>query len=287
MQQKHIALDQIEIFVLDEADRMLDMGFIHDIKKVVQRLPRKRHTLFFSATMSPEVTKLAQSMLHDPVRVEVTPQATVVDKIEQRVFFVDKNQTQELLLHLLEEEHLEKVLVFTRTKHFANKLAKKLNAAGVTADAIHGNKSQTARTQALRGFRNGKVRVLVATDIAARGIDIPDISHVINYELPNEPESYVHRIGRTARAGLEGTAYAFCSAEERKFLKDIERLIKHRITVVEHKYHSEAAKNSKATPKQFGRGRRKPRKPKHSRGKSRGRGKPRGGGKKSFYKRRK
>ena len=244
MQQGHIRLDKIEVFVLDEADRMLDMGFIHDVKKVIARLPKKRHSLFFSATMPPQVAELAGSMLVDPVRVEVTPQATTVEKIDQHVLFVDQKQKDQLLLKLLEAEHLERVLVFTRTKHRANKVATLLNKNGVGAAAIHGNKSQTARTQALKDFKRGKARVLVATDIAARGIDVESISHVINFDLPNEPESYVHRIGRTARAGKEGTAYSFCAADERDMLRAIEKLTGQKVPQMDHDFHSETAKNA-------------------------------------------
>jgi ATP-dependent RNA helicase RhlE len=244
MNQGKLSLKDIEFFVLDEADRMLDMGFIHDIKKIISRLPNKRQSLYFSATMSPQVSQLAHQLLRDPVRVEVTPQATTVEKIKQCVFFVDQQSKEKLLLELLLQENLTRVLIFTRTKHKANKVSEYLSSHQVNSMAIHGNKSQGARTQALQSFKSGRTKVLVATDIAARGIDIDDISHVINYELPNEPESYVHRIGRTARAGAEGTAYSFCAADERNFLRDIERLIRMELEVVEHKYHSENAKNA-------------------------------------------
>jgi ATP-dependent RNA helicase RhlE len=242
MQQRHVYLDAVEFFVLDEADRMLDMGFIHDVKKIIAVLPRKRQSLFFSATMAGEVDTLARSMLVDPVKVEVTPQATTVERIDQKVLWVNKGDKEKLLLELLEGEHLERVLVFTRTKHIANKIAQNLDKAGIRADAIHGNKSQSARTMALKGFKSGKVRVLVATDIAARGIDVDGISHVINYELPNEPESYVHRIGRTARAGADGTAYSLVCAEEKTLLHMIEKLTQTKIPVMEHARHDEASR---------------------------------------------
>ncbi len=244
MNQRFINLNNIEFFVLDEADRMLDMGFIHDIRKIISRLPQKRQSLFFSATMSPEVDHLARQLLRNPVHVAVAPQATTVDRVKQCVFFVDANFKDKLLLNLLMQKHLTCVLIFTRTKHRANKLAAFLNHNNIRADAIHGNKSQTNRTKALSDFKSGRTKVLVATDIAARGIDIENISHVINFELPNDPENYVHRIGRTARAGAEGTAYSFCAADERNFLRDIERLIRQNIEVMDHVYHSERAKTA-------------------------------------------
>jgi ATP-dependent RNA helicase RhlE len=244
MNQRIVNLNNIEFFVLDEADRMLDMGFIHDIKKIIARLPVKRQSLFFSATMPPQVSQLANQMLKNPVRVEVAPQATTVEKIKQCVFFVDSANKEKLLLELLLQKHLTRILVFTRTKHKANKVASFLLVNKIITDVIHGNKSQGARTQALENFKSGRTKVLVATDIAARGIDIDDISHVINFELPNEPESYVHRIGRTARAGSEGEAYSFCAADERDFLRDIERLIRLRIEVTPSRYHSNAAQNA-------------------------------------------
>ena len=244
MNQGHVNLRDIEFFVLDEADRMLDMGFINDIKKIISKLPQKKQSLFFSATMPPQVSALANQLLCNPVRVEAAPQSTTVERIKQCVFFVDSGAKEKLLLDLLSQRHLTRVLVFTRTKHKANKVAAFLCAHKISTFAIHGNKSQGARTQALLNFKNGRAQVLVATDIAARGIDIDNISHVINYELPNEPESYVHRIGRTARAGTEGTAYSFCSADERDFLRSIERLIRLKIEVVKHDYHSEHAMNA-------------------------------------------
>jgi ATP-dependent RNA helicase RhlE len=232
MGQGHVRLNDIEIFVLDEADRMLDMGFIHDVRRVIKVLPRQRQNLLFSATMPQEIQDLANQMLHSPVLVEVTPHSTTVEKIEQSVYLVGKKEKPSLLVHLLKTDRsIRRVLVFTRTKHGANKVVEKLERAGVQAEAIHGNKSQTARERALANFKDGRTRVLVATDIASRGIDVDDVTHVINYDLPYEPESYVHRIGRTARAGASGIALAFCDGEERKLLQAIEKLIKLRIPV--------------------------------------------------------
>lgn len=242
--QDYIDLGDVEFFVLDEADRMLDMGFIHDVRKVVSQLPVERQSLFFSATMSPQVGELAKSLLTDPKHVEVTPQATTVERIEQRVFYVDKGNKDKLLLRLLKQRNMRSVLIFTRTKRRANKVALMLNKNNVLADAIHGNKTQNQRTKAMNEFRSGRLKVLVATDIAARGIDIDEISHVINYDLPNESESYVHRIGRTARAGADGTAYSFCAADERNYLREIEKLTCTQIEVMTHQYHSEQAKNA-------------------------------------------
>lgn len=222
--QGHISLSRLEIFVLDEADRMLDMGFIHDVKKVIAKLPEKRQTLFFSATMPQEVEKLAQSLLTNPVTVKVNPVSSTVDRIDQCLYMVDKANKKHLLAKLLKDKAVENALVFSRTKHGADRIVRELSRAGIEARSIHGNKSQTARQQALGDFKSGKVRVLVATDIAARGIDIAGLSHVFNYDLPNEPESYVHRIGRTGRAGLDGTAISFCCIDEMKELKQIEKL---------------------------------------------------------------
>jgi ATP-dependent RNA helicase RhlE len=243
LNQGHLTLMDVGILILDEADRMLDMGFIHDIKRIIAKVPVKRQTMFFSATMPPEVSKLAHSMLNSPVHVEVAPQATTVERVEQYVCFVDTKAKEELLMRLLKEDR-ERVLIFTKTKHRANKLAKTLTVNGFKAEAIHGNKSQTARTKALGDFSSGKVRILVATDIAARGIDVEGISHVINFELPMEPESYVHRIGRTARAGADGIAYTFCAAEERDLLRAIEKIARIEIPVKEHQWHSERAQNA-------------------------------------------
>ena len=238
--QGHVRLDGLEAFVLDEADRMLDMGFIHAVKRIVSLLPAKRQTLLFSATMPDAVAGLATGLLRDPVRVEVTPVASTAERIEQRVLFVEKDQKRALLNELLRDRAIGRALVFTRTKHGANRVAEQLAKGGVRAGAIHGNKSQTARQKALDGFRNGHLRVLVATDIAARGIDVEGITHVINFDLPNEPESYVHRIGRTARAGADGIAISFCDAEETAYLRDIEKVIRQPVPVdAEHPYHAE------------------------------------------------
>ena len=224
--QRAVTLNQVEILVLDEADRMLDMGFIHDIKRVVAMLRKERQTLFFSATMPQEITRLADQMLIDPVRVAVTPQATTVERIAQRVIHTEKSAKPSLLVEVLKAEKTDRVLVFTRTKHGADKVVRSLEKTGFFAEAIHGNKSQNQRERVLADFRTGKLRILIATDIAARGIDVDGVSHVINYDLPNVPESYVHRIGRTARAGADGIAISFCDQEEGVFLRDIERLIR-------------------------------------------------------------
>lgn len=237
--QGFISLKTLEFFVLDEADRMLDMGFIHDIKRILPLLPKKRQTLFFSATMPPEIAKLANTILTQPEKVEVTPVSSTVDIIDQCVYFVDKKDKNYLLLHLLKNPEIKSVLVFTRTKHGADKVAKILVKEGIQAAAIHGNKSQNARQRALTSFKDHTLRVLIATDIAARGIDVDLLSHVINYELPNVPETYVHRIGRTGRAGHDGIAIAFCEAEELPYLKDIQKLIGKQIPVIqEHPYIS-------------------------------------------------
>lgn len=235
--QGFVSLKALEFFVLDEADRMLDMGFIHDIKRVLKLIPEKRQTLFFSATMPPEIEKLANSMLTNPEKVEVTPVSSTVDMIEQSVYFVEKQEKKDLLIHLLKDPAIKSLLVFTRTKHGADKLARILTKAGTRAEAIHGNKSQNARQRALTEFKNHTLRVLIATDIAARGIDVDLLSHVVNYELPNVPETYVHRIGRTGRAGREGVAISFCESEERPYLKDIQKLIGKSIPVIaEHPF---------------------------------------------------
>jgi ATP-dependent RNA helicase RhlE len=233
VEQRFISLQHIQTFVLDEADRMLDMGFIHDVKRIITRLPVKRQTLFFSATMPPEILKLSNSILTNPVRVEVTPVSSTAEKVKQAVYFVEKNNKRFLLIHLLKDPAIVSALVFARTKHGADKIAKELYRANIKADAIHGNKSQVARQKALTDFKMGRIRVLVATDIAARGIDVDDLSHVINFELPNIAETYVHRIGRTGRAGLSGVALSFCDAEEREYLRDIHKLIDQAIPIVE------------------------------------------------------
>ena len=233
-QQGFVDVSKLEIFVLDEADRMLDMGFIHDVKKILKWLPQKKQTLFFSATMPPEITQLVNSLLHDPARVAVDPVSSPVEVIQQSVYFVDRGNKTKLIAHLMQEQNAKNALVFTRTKHGANKVARDLEKAGVTAAAIHGNKSQTARQQALADFKSGKIRALVATDIAARGLDIDRLSHVFNYNLPDVPETYVHRIGRTGRAGRDGVAIALCDFSEKSLLKDIEKLIGKPVPVVEN-----------------------------------------------------
>jgi ATP-dependent RNA helicase RhlE len=233
MNQRHVRFDDLSVFVLDEADRMLDMGFINDVRKIVATLPKSRQTLLFSATMPREIADLAGKLLNTPVRVEVTPQATTVERIGQHVIHVPMAQKRHVMVDLLADPAMTRVIAFSRTKHGANKVTDHLNAAGITSAAIHGNKSQGARQAALEAFRAGKVRVLVATDIAARGIDIDGISHVINVDLPNVPESYVHRIGRTARAGKDGIAISLCDTEERAFLRDIEKIIGQKVPVME------------------------------------------------------
>jgi ATP-dependent RNA helicase RhlE len=238
--QGFIKLNQLEQFVLDEADRMLDMGFVHDVKKVIKLLPAKRLSLFFSATMPPAIVTLANTILTNPTKVEVTPVSSTADTIKQAVYFVNKSDKNNLLLHILEDVTIQTALVFTRTKHGADKVVKVLRKAGVTSEAIHGNKSQNARQNALKNFKNQTTRVLVATDIAARGIDVDDLTHVINYEIPNIPETYVHRIGRTGRAGAKGIAFSFCDVEEKPYLKDIHKLIAKNIPVVtNHPYSRE------------------------------------------------
>ncbi len=232
IQQKFITLDDLEMFILDEADRMLDMGFIHDVKKIVARLPAKRQTLFFSATMPREIQSLADKLLHHPARVEVTPVSSTAETISQSLYFVDQKEKRKLLIHLLQDKHIDRMLVFTRTKHGADKLVKELHKVHISAEAIHGNKSQNARQRALSNFKSHATKVLIATDIAARGIDIDDLTHVLNYDLGDVPETYVHRIGRTGRAGNSGTAIAFCDVEERDNLKGIEKLMGFPIPVI-------------------------------------------------------
>jgi len=234
MQQGYINLRHIEYFVLDEADRMLDMGFIHDIRKIIAKLPHKRQSLFFSATMPPDIVSLSRKILgSNPEKVSVKPEQTTAERVEQAIYFVGKKAKPKLLIHLLQTETIDSVLVFSRTKYGANKVVKLLGKAGIMADAIHGNKSQGARQLALKNFKSGDLKVLIATDIAARGIDIDELSHVINYDLPNIPETYVHRIGRTGRAGASGIALSFCDAEEKAYLKDIQKLIAQKIPVIE------------------------------------------------------
>lgn len=232
--QRYINLSDLKIFVLDEADRMLDMGFVHDVKKIITRLPQKRQTLFFSATMPPEIQKLASTILNNPEKVEVTPVSSTAETIQQSLYFVDKKDKKSLLLHILEDASIETALVFARTKHGADKIAQGLSRAGIQSEAIHGNKSQNARQRALQNFKSRQTRILVATDIAARGIDIDELTHVINFELPNVPETYVHRIGRTGRAGASGIAISFCDAEEKEYLRDIQKLIGRSIPVAEN-----------------------------------------------------
>ena len=241
--QGHIDLSSVEFFVLDEADRMLDMGFIHDIKKVLKLLPKKRQNLLFSATMPDSIATLAGSFLRDVVTVDVSPETITVDRIEQHVMFMRKADKRRALVDLIIDQQVHCGIVFTRTKHGANRLVKQLDQAGIDAAAIHGNKSQGARTRALSAFKKGDIPILVATDIASRGIDVDGITHVFNYDLPNEPESYVHRIGRTARAGRSGVAYGFCDESEAGYLVGIERLIEQSIPVIEdHEFHYEGAR---------------------------------------------
>jgi len=232
VKQKAIRLDQVSMLVVDEADRMLDMGFIKDVRRIVQSLPKARQSLLFSATMPEDVVHLAHEMLKEPVRIDIAPQTVTADRIEQQLYHIGAQDKRKLLVNLLQDPRMARVIVFTRTKHGANKVVEHLEKSGIPADAIHGNKSQNARVRAMDNFRSGRARLLVATDIAARGIDVDGITHVVNFELPNEPESYVHRIGRTARAGAEGIAISFCSPDERAYLRDIEKLVKRKITVV-------------------------------------------------------
>ncbi|MBB2190608.1 DEAD/DEAH box helicase [Gluconacetobacter azotocaptans] len=255
MGQGHVDLSGLEVLVLDEADRMLDMGFVRDIRRIVAELPRDRQTLLFSATMPKSISDLAHGLLRDPATVQVTPPSSTVDRIRQAVMFVDTENKRDALKLLVDSPKVERAVVFTLMKHEANKVAAFLNDHGVVSEAIHGNKSQGARERAMAGFRSGAVKVLVATDIAARGIDVDDVTHVFNYDLPNVPESYVHRIGRTARAGREGWAVSLCDAEQRAWLRDIEKTIAKKIpVVVEHPYHSETASNSTLRPPVLGGG---------------------------------
>jgi ATP-dependent RNA helicase RhlE len=257
MQQGFINLRDIEYFVLDEADRMLDMGFIHDIRKIIAKLPAKRQSLFFSATMPPDIVALSRKILGNPEKVSVKPEQTTAEKVEQAIYFVSKKAKPKLLIHLLQTEAIDSALIFSRTKHGANKVVKLLAKAGITADAIHGNKSQGARQLALQSFKSGDLKILIATDIAARGIDVDELTHVINYDLPNIPETYVHRIGRTGRAGASGIALSFCDAEEKAYLKDIQKLIAQTIPVIaEHPFLNMGEDDLPETPA-------KPKKPQH------------------------
>ncbi len=235
--QRLVDFRKLEIFVLDEADRMLDMGFVQDVRRILQLLPAQKHSLFFSATMPPEAQALADGLLKNPVTVSVAPVSATADRIDQALYFVEKNDKRALLVELLKDRALARVLVFSRTKHGANRIAEHLEKARIGAAAIHGNKSQGARERALSGFKAGQLRVLVATDLAARGIDVDDVTHVVNFDLPNVPETYVHRIGRTARAGASGIAFSFCEDEERAYLVDIERLTKNHIPRVDEHPH--------------------------------------------------
>ena len=273
MNQRFVKLQHLKMLVLDEADRMLDMGFIHDVKKIISRVPEKRQTILFSATMPSEIATLANTILKNPSRVEVTPVSSTANTITQAVYFVEKKDKRKLLLHLLQDKTIVTALVFARTKHGADRVAKDLVRSGVRAEAIHGNKSQGARQRALSNFKSQQTRVLVATDIAARGIDVEELSHVINYELPNVPETYVHRIGRTGRAGAQGISLSFCDEEEKEYLHDIHKLIKKTIPVVEDQpFHMTHVGMPRTLPPQ------QPRKSFHSRNKFGGRNSKKFGG---------
>jgi ATP-dependent RNA helicase RhlE len=273
--QRHVSLAEVSILVLDEADRMLDMGFIRDVRKIVAACPRQRQTLLFSATMPADIAKLANEILREPIRVDVSPAKVMADRIDQRVYFVPAQAKRALLTELLADPVMDRVLVFTRTKRNADRVCRALQQAGVVAEALHGNKAQNARVRALDAFRSGRARILVATDIAARGIDVPGVSHVINYELPNEPESYVHRIGRTARAGAGGAAIAFCDPSERSYLQAIERLMRVSVPAAEHRLAqgqpaiSHRRQPTRTAPKPQPKHRRRPR-VQRSEGRSRG-----------------
>ena len=283
MNQRHVNLNAVQFFVLDEADRMLDMGFVNDVKKIIAKLPAKRQSLFFSATMPPAIVQLASTILSNPTRVEVTPASSTANTINQVMYFVDKGNKNSLLKEILKDKKIERVLVFTRTKHGADKVVKELEKSNIRAQAIHGNKSQNNRQNALNSFKAKQTRVLVATDIASRGIDIDELTHVINYELPNEPESYVHRIGRTGRAGASGIAIGFCDVDEKAYLKDIQKLIGKEIEVVEN--HPFPLMNNTLSPKKS-----KPQRPQRGSGgrdsgnRSEKRESSSGGGKREFTK---
>lgn len=249
--QKHIQLDNVEHFVLDEADRMLDMGMIHDVKRIIAKMPKKRQNLLFSATMPKEVTNLVNSILVNPIKVEVTPVSSTVDTISQTMYFVSKKNKKSLLIDILKDKSIESVLVFSRTKHGANQITKELGKFGIAAEAIHGNKSQNARQTALSNFKEGRIRALVATDIAARGIDVDELSHVINYDLPEVPETYVHRIGRTGRAGAKGEALSFCDEEDTTYLRQIQKVIGKTIPVVQDHLHKVEAETMDELAKEY------------------------------------
>jgi ATP-dependent RNA helicase RhlE len=254
LNQGFLSLRDVEILVLDEADRMLDMGFIHDVKKILAVVPKKRQSLFFSATMPSEIVKLAATILHNPSKVSVTPVSSTVDIINQSIYFVDKGNKSALLVDILQDKSIKTALVFTRTKHGADKVVKLLDRHHIKAEAIHGNKAQNARQRALTNFKSQTTRILVATDIAARGIDVDDLEYVINYEMPNISETYVHRIGRTGRAGAKGTALSFCDAEEKEYLRDIEKLIAKKIPVIDNHSFPVMDHHPVKAPKQQGRG---------------------------------
>jgi len=275
MNQGFISLKDIQIFVLDEADRMLDMGFIHDVKRILSALPQKRQSLFFSATMPPEIVKLAGSIVYKPVKVEVTPSATTVDVVNQFVYYIDKGNKNSLLIEILKNEKIKTALVFTRTKFGADKVVRVLEKKNISAEAIHGNKAQNARQRALSNFKSQTTRVLVATDIAARGIDVDDLEYVINYEIPNISETYVHRIGRTGRAGAGGTAISFCDATEKPYLKDIEKLITKKIQVIDDHPFPLVDDNPVKAPKQQRGSRNRPIQDNHDNNKSRNRSRKR------------
>jgi len=259
MQQGHLALDEVKYFILDEVDRMLDMGFIHDIKKVLRNVPKDRHTSFFSATMAPKMEALAQTMVSNPIRVSITPDKPAVERIEQKAHFVQRKDKDALLAQILQCPKAERVVVFTQMKHVANRVVKKLDAKGISGTAIHGNKSQSARTKSLDAFKKGQFQVLVATDVAARGLDVDGITHVINYDLPTEAETYVHRIGRTARAGAEGAAISLCTPEDRSTLKSIERHMKKSIYLDrDHDFHCDLHSAPEEKPSKPSRGNHSP-----------------------------